>query len=382
MDILATNKANFVKCFMELEIELSDIRQDAKLLYPLNEILFLTIAAVLSCAESWRQIYDYGVEKIDFLRKYFPYEHGIPSKSTICSVLGLISTNKFETWFMEWAGNLIDILPEDLINIDGKTIKGSRTKNKKATHILNVFAKKQGIILAQRTVDEKTNEIPELPKLLDDLQIEGATITIDAMGCQKKVVSKIIEKKANYFIGLKENQPSLYDASRYLFSNKSNTPECFDYFSERNRGHGRIEWRKCWVTLVPDWFSQEYPEWTDLKSICLIESERHIINGKRSIEQRFYISNEALDAKKGLLCSRGHWAIENQLHYVLDVTFKEDNCQIYNAAENMSIIRKITFNLINKYQFNTKVKSSIPAIRKRSCWSEKVATSVLSYLWA
>ena len=350
MGILATNKADFVKSFMVLDFDLNDTRQDSKLLHPLNEILFLTIAAVLSCAESWRQIYDYGVEKIDFLRQYFPYEHGVPSKSTLCSVLGLISKNNFEAWFIEWASHLIDILPEDVINIDGKTIKGSRTKNKKATHILNVFAKKQGIILAQRTVDEKTNEIPELPKLLDDLQIEGATITIDAMGCQKKVVSKIIEKKANYFIGLKENQPSLYDASRYLFSDKDNAPNCFDYFSERNRGHGRIEWRKCWVTLIPDWFLQEYPEWTNLKSICLIESERHIINGKRSIEQRFYISNEALDAKKGLTYSRGHWAIENQLHYVLDVTFKEDNCQVYNAAENMSIIRKITFNLINKYR--------------------------------
>lgn len=380
MSILATNKASFIKCFMKLEVELNDSRQDSKLLHPLNEILFLTIAAVLSCAESWRQIYDYGVEKIDFLRKYFPYEHGVPSKSTLCSVLGLISHNKFEVWFMEWASHLIDILPEELINIDGKTIKGSRTKNKKATHILNVFAKKQGIILAQRTVDEKTNEIPELPKLLDDLQIEGATISIDAMGCQKNVVSKIIQKKANYFIGLKENQPSLYDACRYLFSEKDKAPNCFDYFSERSCGHGRIEWRKCWVTSIPDWFSQEYPEWTDLKSICLIESERHI-NVKRSIEQRFYISNEALDAKKGLTYSRGHWAIENQVHYVLDVTFKEDNCQIYNAAENMSIIRKIIFNLINKYQINTKVKSSIPAIRKRSCWSEKVAMDVLSYLF-
>jgi len=379
--LLATKQKDFINCFMELSVELDDIREDSKLLYPMDEILFLTIAAVLSCAESWKQIYEYGIDNLDFLSKYFPYKHGIPSKSTICFVLGVINKHKFEAWFLNWASNLIDIMPEDLINIDGKTVRGSKTKHEKAAHILNVFAKKQGLILAQKTVGEKTNEIPEIPKLLDNLNISGATITIDAMGCQKEIVAKIIEKDANYFIGLKANQPLLYDAARYLFEDKNNASEYFDYFSERNKAHGRIEWRKCWVTAIPEWFANEYPDWAGLKSICLIESERHM-NKKRSIEQRLYISSEILDAKKGLINSRGHWSIENQVHYVLDVTFKEDNCRVHNAAENMSIIRKIIFNLIKKYKLDTNNKSSIPTIRKKAGWLNSTAAAVLGYLSA
>lgn len=381
MEMLARNAADFIKSFMEFEEEVIDPREDCKLLYPLNEILFLTFAGVLSCAETWEYIHDYGVAKLDFLRQYFPYTHGVPSKSTLCFVLGLIDIAKFEAWFLKWADSLVDLIPGELINIDGKTLKGSRTKEVKATHILNVFATHRRIILGQRTVDEKTNEIPELPKLIDDLKIEGATITIDALGCQKEVVAKILEKKANYFIGLKGNQPLLYDAAGYLFVEKERDRENFDYFSERNHGHGRIEWRKCWVTLIPDWFKQAYNGWSELQSICLIESERHLKNGHRSIEQRFYISNKNITAKTGLHHSRGHWAIENSVHYVLDVTFKEDPCRIHDAAENMSVIRKIIFNLINRYKVDTKIKSSIPAIRKQAGWSNHIAAAVLGYLF-
>jgi predicted transposase YbfD/YdcC len=376
MGLLAANTKEFIACFKELD----DPRQDEKLLYPLDEVLFLTIASVLCCAESWRQIYDYGVEKLEFLRNYFPYEHGIPKKSTICTVMGLICKSKFEAWFTKWAQNLIHILPEDLINIDGKTIKGSKTKENKATHILNAFAKKQGIVIAQKTVGEKTNEIPEVPELLDSLQIEGATVTIDALNCQKKTVSKIIAKKANYFIGLKGNQPSLFEDAKYLFVDKNQTNEYFNYYSERNKGHGRIEWRKCWCTEIPSWFKEQHSGWEKLKSIYLVESERHIA-GKRSIEQRLYISNTNANAKQGLSYSRGHWSVENQVHYILDVTFKEDNCQIYNAAENMSVIRKIILNVIKKYKSETKNKSSVPAIRKKASWSNNVTENVLSYLF-
>jgi len=240
--------------------------------------------------------------------------------------------------------------------------------------------KKQGIIIGQRTVDNKTNEIPEIPKLLDDLQIKGATITIDALGCQKKIASKIIEKGANYFLGLKGNQPSLHEDAKYLFIDKGKTSKYFSYYSARNVSHGRIEWRKSWSTSIPNWFKEQHSNWKDLTSICLIESERHI-GKKRSIEQRLYISNEKLNAKQGLYYSRSHWSIENQVHYVLDVTFKEDNCQIHNAAENMSVIRKIIINLVKKYKIKTKTSSSIPAIRKKSSWSEKVTARVLHYLF-
>jgi predicted transposase YbfD/YdcC len=375
MGILATNKKDFINCFMELE----DTRQEGKVCYPLDEILFLTISGVLSCAESWREIHDYGVERLDFLRNYFPFTHGIPSKSTICTTLGVIDKLEFEKWFTKWAQNLINILPEDLINIDGKTIKGSKLKNTQATHVLNVFAKRQGIIIGQKSIDKKTNEISEIPNLLDNIEIKGATVTIDALGCQHKITNKIIEKGGDYFISLKENQPKLYNAARYLFADKDKQSDYFDYYSERNTGHGRLEWRKCWSTSTPAWFKKEYPKWINVKSICLIESERHI-GSKRSIEKRIYISSEKFDAKKGLECSRGHWSIENQVHHVLDVTFKEDDCQIHNAAENMSVIRKIIINLIRKYKDKTKSNKSIPALRKCSSWTTKINGEILSCL--
>lgn len=378
MGLLANNTVEFVRCFQELN-ELVEYRDDEKLLYPLNEILFLCLASVLSCAESWRQIYDYGIEKIEFLRNYFPFKHGIPQKSTICSVIGAINKDGFEKWFTTWAQSLVNILPEDLINIDGKTIKGSRTKEEKATHLLNAFAKRNGIVIGQRTVNEKTNEIPEIPKLLDELEIPKATVTLDAIGCQKEIVKKIIAKDANYFIGLKRNQSSLFEAARYLFEDKNRTNRYFDYYCERNKGHGRIEWRKCWSTSIPEWFRRQYCDWEQLESIHLVESERHI-GEKRSIEQRLYISNEASNAKQGLRYSRAHWSVENEVHYILDVTFKEDDCKIHNAAENMSVIRKMVINLINKFKSKTGIKSSIPAIRKKSSWSEKMASGVLNFL--
>ena len=381
MELVARNKKDFINCFKDLDLELLEKRQDEKLLYPLNEIIFLVIAAVLSCAESWSTICDYGEAKLNLLRQYFPYKQGIPCKSTICRVMGLVDNRKFETWLLNWCNTFYKVIPEELINIDGKTIKGSRTKNTKATHILNVFANTQRIVIAQRTVDEKTNEIPELPKLIEDLNIEGATVTIDALGCQKEIAAKIIEKKADYFIGLKANQPLLYDAARYLFVEKSRDSKVFNYSSERSREHGRIEWRKCWTTTIPDWLKEECHEWSGLQSVCLIESERHIIGGKRSIEQRLYISSAILDAKKGLKNSRGHWGVENVVHHVLDVSFKEDDSRIHNAAENMSIIRKIGLNLINRYKKETHSKRSVIGIRKKSGWCNKLAGSILGYLF-
>lgn len=375
----AKNYTEFVNCFRSLD-GLDNNRQDEKVLYPLQEVLFLTLVAVLSYAESWKQIHDYGVAKIDFLRKYMPFNNGIPSKSTICTVMGLIDKNKFESWFTQWSQSLLTILPDELINIDGKTIKGSRTKEEKATHILNAFANKAGIVIGQRTVGEKTNEIPEIPKLLDDLNIAGATITIDPLGCQKKIVAKIIEKKANYFIGLKGNQASLYEDAKYLFADKSKAFESYDYCSERNRGHGRIEWRKCWSTELPPWFQEQHSAWVGLKSISLIESERHI-GSNRSIEQRLYISSAPADAKLGLNNSRRHWSFENQVHHVLDVTFNEDASRIHNAAENMSVIRKMALNLVKKFKAKTNNKASIPSIRKKSVWSENVASAILNHLF-
>jgi predicted transposase YbfD/YdcC len=316
------------------------------------------------------------------LRNYFPYANGIPSKSTICTTIGLISKSKFSSWFNKWAQSLSKILPAEIIAIDGKTIKGSKTKQDKACHILNAFAKKQGIIIGVRSIGAKTNEIPEIPKLLDDLDVKNSTITIDALGCQKEITAKIKEKEADYFIGLKGNQPKLYEDSKYLFSfrNKFKESDFFDYSSGKIKNKGRIEYRKCWSTSIPEWFKEQHKDWQKLNSINLIESERHI-GDKQSIEHRYYISSHAANAKKALELSRSHWSVENNVHFVLDVTFREDNCQVKNAAENMSIIRKIIMNLIKKYKEQSGSTESVPSIRKQAAWCPNISQDILAELF-
>jgi predicted transposase YbfD/YdcC len=175
-------------------------------------------------------------------------------------------------------------LPDELIAIDGKTINGSKYDVEKATHVLNAFATKAGIVLAKRTVDTKTNEIPEIPKLLDDLNIKGGVVSADAMGCQKTIALKIKEKEANYFLALKKNHSGLFGDVEAMFNT---IDKKLDFYEEVNKGHGRVKVRRCWILLVPDWLKLNNPGWKSLSSICLIESERHI-RGAISIEQRYY----------------------------------------------------------------------------------------------
>lgn len=368
--MLAKNKQEFISFFEKID----DYRQDEKVLYPLNEILFLVFTGVLGCAESWDAIIEYGKQKIEFLKRYFPYNNGFPSKSTLSTVIGMIDKKKFEQWFSSWTNELVDLIPEELIAIDGKTIRGSKTNSKKASHVLNAFATKQGLVLAQRTVGEKTNEIPEIPKLLDDLNIEGAVISIDAMGCQKEIAKKIIDKKANYFLALKSNHSTLESEAIDLFKQKEN----FNFYEEYDKGHGRVEIRKCWSIAAPDWFKQQ--GWEKLKSISMIESERWI-KDKNAIEQRIYISSLEANPKQNLNYSRQHWLVENGVHWVLDVTFKEDDSQIKNAAENMSVIRKIIINLIKVYKEKIQSKSSLRTLRMMAGWSDNVAGGILGGLF-
>lgn len=346
-------------------------------MYPLDEILFLVFTGILGCAESWDLIIEHGKQKINFLKKYFPYKHGIPSKSTLSTVIGMIDKTKFEQWLSNSTKDLADLIPQELIAIDGKTIRGSRASSKKARHVLNAFATKRGLVLAQRMVSERTNEIPEIPKLLDDLNIEGAVISIDAMGCQKDIAIKIIDKKANYFLALKGNHSALETEALYLFKQKE-TKEAFSFYEEYDKGHGRVEIRKCWSITAPNWFKTQ--GWQELKSISMIGSER-IIKGETSVEQRIYISSLEADAKQHFNYARQHWLVENNVHWVLDVTFKEDYSQIKNAAENMSVIRKIIINLIRIYKEKIQSKSSLKGLRMMAGWSDDVAGGILRGLF-
>jgi predicted transposase YbfD/YdcC len=372
--MLAKSEAEFISFFKEID----DFREDGKILYPLDEILFLVFTAVLSCAESWELIVTFGITKLDMLRKYLPYVNGIPSESTLCRVMGTLNKTTLEEWFNN-IFNTTEFCPKELIPIDGKSLKGSKRFNNKAIHMLNAYATKQGLVIAQKTVDSKTNEITALPELLDTLNIKDTVISTDAMGCQKKITEKIIEKKADYILAVKENHSNLLKDIANFFDNKK-LLKTADFYEDNNKSHGRIENRKCWSMPVNDYLKREHQDWKKLQHIILVERTR-THKEKTTVEKQYYISSLTNNcAKDYLYYAREHWSIENKVHWVLDVTFNEDRCTIKKAAENMAIIRKLVLNLLKSYKSKACAKHSLNGLRRMAAWSDQTRNDILAFV--
>jgi predicted transposase YbfD/YdcC len=366
--MLAKSEKEFIELFNTVE----DPREDERTLYPLSEILFLAISGVLSCAESWREIIRYGRMNIDFLRTYFPYNNGIPSKSLLSRVLGAIDKKQMEQFLIEFAAWFYKIDREEIIAVDGKKIKGSDI------HLLHVLATKCGIVLAQVDIDNKHNESTAIPDVLERLNIAGAVVTADALNCQKAIAEKIRAKDADYFLSLKGNQGTLFSETKNYFEDKKK----YDYAEDINKEHGRLEVRRCWSTDDIDWLKECHNGWKDLKSICCVERER-IVKGKTSIETAYYISSTPAMASKHLNYSRKHLGVES-MHWVLDVVFNEDRTSIgaKNAAQNMAIIRKLVINMIKRYKQATGDETAIKTLRKVSSWSSAEAAKILKFMVA
>lgn len=365
--MLAKSEKEFVELFKNIE----DPREDEKVLYPISEILFLAISGILSCAESWRELVQYGNMNIDFLRKYFPYANGIPSKSVLSRIFGIIDKKAMESILLEFAAYFYQKHDEEIIALDGKRIKGS------SVHLLHALSTRLGIVLAQVDIDNKINESVEIPKMLEKLDISDAVITADALNCQKAIAEKIRDKGAHYFLALKGNQGTLLEDVKSYFLDKGK----LSYFEDINKEHGRLERRSCWTTDKIDWLKKEHPNWRDINSISCIERERNI-KGETSREQVFYISSTDAVVNKHLQYSREHWAIENKLHWVLDVVFKEDQSTFRagNAAQNMAIIRKLAINIIKRYKETTGDKRGVKMMRKISSWSSNSTEELLKFI--
>jgi predicted transposase YbfD/YdcC len=313
--------------------------------YPLEEILFLNISAIISGFTEWKEIVCFGEEKIDWLRKFFAFKNGIPSHDILNGLFNRLDTKQFNACFMNWVNSIVVHSEGRVIAFDGKTIRGnaSNLTNSKL-HIVSAFCARNEISLGQIKVNEKSNEITAIPDLLDLIAVKGCIVTIDAMGCQRKIAEKIIEKKADYILMVKDNQSNLKEQIEKVFSIQK--PEMIDV--EEDLGHGRIEKRTCEVITKLD-FLDDKEDWNSLKSIIKITSER--TNKKSSIytcETRFYISSIAENAKLINNSIRSHWAIENNLHWTLDVVMKEDGQLNYigNAPENMNIMRKVALGML------------------------------------
>ena len=374
------------RSLIESFASLEDPRIDRKKLYPLMEIVFLSVCAVLSGFEEWDEVVDFGEEKLDWLRKYLPYEHGIPSHDTMNRVISLVDDRAFEQCFIDWVEMSISLPEGVVIHLDGKalgrsaTIKQQQTPRSKggkgAVQILHAWCSELQVCLGQYKTETKSNEITAIPALLDMLEVSGCLITIDAMGCQKTIADKIIAKDANYLFGLKDNQEALSLAVFTAFNEKAQADQTD---TQTDQNHGRKEIRNCRVLpciALSEW--GKAADWNGLKTLVEIRSERYVMaTGILEKETRYYISSLTGDAAAFNRIVRSHWNIENQLHWSLDVQFGEDDSRkrVRNAAQNFSTIRKIALNLIKA----NPEKISVNRKRNKCALSDSYREKILGF---
>jgi predicted transposase YbfD/YdcC len=354
--------------------QLKDPRIERKKLYPLVELLFVVLCGSICGAESWRDFVLFGNSKLDFLRQYYPFENGIPSKNTYARVFAALNPEAFKSQFVEWVKSLQTVV-NDVIAIDGKTLCNSinQATETSAIHMVSAFATEARLVLAQHKVDEKSNEITAIPKLLKLLDLRGHIVTIDAMGTQKAIAKQIIEQGGDYILALKGNQGTLHEDVRLFLeaeAQKTSSTAISDRYEEVDKGHGRIETRHCFVSNDVNWLSQK-PQWAGLQSLIMIEETQHI-KGQIRKERRFFISSLPPIAQRIGSAVRAHWIIENGLHWTLDVIFNEDQSRVRtdHAGENMALIRHITMNMLNQTKKLFK-DTGLKALRKKAGWDNQ-----------
>jgi predicted transposase YbfD/YdcC len=359
--------------------DLTDPRIDRSRLHELLDIVAVAICAVVAGAESWDDIEDFGLAKRDWLRTFLALPNGIPSHDTFRRVFERLDPDEFQRRFLRWIEALHEATERQVVAIDGKTLRRSfdRAKGKSALHLVHAWATASHLLLGQVAVDEKSNEITAIPKLLKMLEIAGAIVTIDAMGCQKEIARAIREREADYLLALKGNHERLFKQVVAFFDGArahGRKGGGIRYHREWSQGHGRDECRRCWATSDLSWLEGRQ-EWTDLRSVVLVESER-FIGESLAVEERYYLSSLPADAKLLNQAARAHWTVENSLHRVLDVTFHEDSSRIRkeNAPENLGLPRRLALCLLKK---ETSSKRSIRGKRLRASWDDGYLLQVL-----
>ena len=371
------NKLRVLKTPIELRSvfsQIDDPRSDINKLHKLEDILLIGIISVICAADTWKNMETYAKAKEDFLRSFLELPNGIPSDDTFNRVFSSINSEQFEACFVDWVSHLVNLTNGEVIPIDGKTIRGAKSNGKKSPfHMVSAWATNNNLVLGQVKVSEKSNEITAIPKLLELITVKGCTITIDAMGCQQDIATKIIEQEANYVLAVKENQKQLYqdiqDEFRFGKNIQTDISEELD--------HGRIETRKCSVISTFE-FIENKEEWTGLKSIVKIESTREFKNSEKPTEYatRYYISSLLAGAKELQSTIRSHWGIENKLHWILDVAFSEDASRkrAGNASQNFSILNKIALNLLKN---DTSERQGIKGKRLKAAYDQNYLIKIL-----
>ena len=351
--------------------------------HKLTDIMAIAICAVICGAEGWTDIENFGKSKFSWLKTFLELPNGIPSHDTFGRVFSMLDAQQFQLAFWEWVCAVNDIVQGQVINIDGKCLRGSDDQKlgKRAIYMVSAWATENELVLGQRKVDEKSNEITAIPELLKMLAISGCIVTIDAMGTQTSIAKTIIDRQADYVLSVKENQGHLFEDISVLFAvdQASNFKYAtLDDYKTVNKGHGRIEIRECWSTSNPEYLNliRGVQNWAGLRSIAMVICTR-IIEGKETREVRFYISSLASNAERILRVVRKHWSIENKLHWVLDVALNEDHSRVRKdqAPENLAVLRHIALDLLKQEKT---AKGGIHAKQLQAAWDEDYLLKILA----
>ena len=325
---------------------IADTRQIAKVTYPLFDILFLSVSAVIAGCEGWEEIEDFGHARIDWLKGYGDYEKGIPPHDTVARVISRVSPEALQSSFIQWMKETEAQTEHQVIAVDGKTLRSSYRAGDRqsAIHMVSAFSTANGVVMGQVKTDEKSNEIKAIPELLSLLELQDSLVTLDAMGCQTAIAQTILDKKGDYLLAVKGNQKKLYQAICSAFKSETDQPG----YRQIEKGHGRQEYREHHVLSARNIIG--LPDWPGLKTIGM--ATRYSCNkaGQETLDHRYYISSAELSEESFAQGVRSHWDVENRLHWVLDVAFREDACKISrgHGAHNLATLRHVAVNQLRR----------------------------------
>ena len=362
--------------------DLDDPRVERTRRHKLVDIIAIAICAIICGADSWVHVELFGRSKLEWFQTFLELPGGIPSHDTFGDVFARLDPEQFQSCFMAWTQAIAELLPEEVVAIDGKTARRSHdcAGGKGAMHLVSAWATQNTLTLGQVRTAEKSNEITAIPQLLDLLDLQGCIVTIDAMGCQREIAQQIVDGGADYVLAVKENQGQLHEGIRDLFEGAEalgfdGVP--YDYSQTVNKGHGRVERRECWAITETDCLDYINPhgQWPQLNAAIKVVGHRETAAGAIS-QPRYYISSRAAPAGQLLAAVRSHWSIENSLHWTLDVTFREDQCRVRKAhgPQNLATLHQISHNLLKNE--NT-LKVGIQGKRLNAGWREDYLLKVL-----
>ena len=367
--------------------ELPDPRQRQNREHKFIDILVITICAAICGADDWVAVEQFGCAKQAWFESFLELPSGIPTHDTFWRLFRHLDAEQFQACFIEWIASVQELTAGEVIAVDGKQLRRSHDApaGKAAIHMVSAWATTNGLVLGQRKVDEKSNEITAIPDLLEKLEISGCVVTIDAMGCQTKIAKTIIDKQADYLLALKENHGLLYEDVALLFDDLAQsgfTAYLYEHDKTVDQGHGRVEVRQAWTIAAPDLIAnlRTAHKWPQLATLVKVQSERYL-EDKHSCETRYYISSLTTTAAAILDMTRIHWAIENSLHWVLDIAFREDECRLRkdNGAQNFAVLRHIALSLLEQ---DDTLKVGVKNKRLRAGWDQHYLLAVLRPLLA